>query len=224
MEQWGKRVTSTDLEKMTKTGRNFMKTEQSFALRDSLRFIRAFASQPSRTGAIAPSSTRLANMIVRNCDFDNASLIVELGPGTGAFTNVILERNVDPAKYFGMELNPYFVRKLRKRYPHATFYHESAEHLVQRINLHNGALSADYVISGLPWAMFPFKMQVAILKNIVRALKPGGTFITFGYVHALPSPHARYFRKLLERFFTTVETSPVVWWNLPPALVFYCVK
>ena len=64
----------------------------------------------------------------------------------------------------------------------------------------------------------------AFSSTIVESLRPGGTFATFAYLHALCLPNARRFRKRLESVFTKVELSPVVWMNLPPAFVYRCTK
>ena len=46
--------------------------------------------------------------------------IIELGPGTGAITNALIERGVDPAQLVLVEYNPGFCALLRDRYPTAT--------------------------------------------------------------------------------------------------------
>ena len=48
--------------------------------------------------------------------------------------------------------------------------------------------------------------------------------MTFAYVHGAGLPWGRSFRRLLERSFSEVRTSPVVWRNLPPAIVYRCRK
>jgi phosphatidylethanolamine/phosphatidyl-N-methylethanolamine N-methyltransferase len=43
-------------------------------------------------------------------------------------------------------------------------------------------------------------------------------------VHAAWLPASRRFRQRLERHFKRVETTPIVWRNLPPAFVFCCAR
>ncbi len=45
--------------------------------------------------------------------------VVELGPGTGAITNALIERGVDQKRLVLVEYNPGFCALLRDRYPHA---------------------------------------------------------------------------------------------------------
>ena len=59
----------------------------------------------------------------------------------------------------------------------------------------------DAVISGLPWASFPEKIQIAILDAVYDNLKSGGIFNTFAYLQGLFLPTGMRFRKLLNRYF-----------------------
>jgi phospholipid N-methyltransferase len=191
-------------------------------LQDYLDFLRGFASRPRATGAIAPSSRELARMMVRPFDLGSADLVVEIGPGTGALTSAILQGLSEPARYLGLELNPDFVQKLRTKFPRATFHNESAEHIA-RHTAERGA-PADYVVCGLPWAIFPDDLQERILGGIVQALRPGGMFSTFAYLHALRLGPARRFRRKLEGRFQRLEVSPIVWKNIPPAVAYWCTR
>lgn len=191
-------------------------------LQEYLEFFRGFATRPRSTGAIAPSSQALARMMVRGSDLKNAGLVVEIGPGTGAFTGVILAGLAEPGRYLGLELNPDFVRKLAAKFPQADIRNDSAENIARHVEQRGAGARADYVVCGLPWAIFPQDLQERILGGIRGVLRPGGRFSTFAYVHALPLPPARRFRRMLEARFSKVELSPIVWKNVPPAVAYYC--
>ena len=81
--------------------------------------------------------------------------------------------------------------------------------------------AVDCIISGLPWAFFPKSMQIIFLDQMMKVLKPGGRFVTFGYLHSLALPTGRHLAALLPTYFTTVSRS-IVWFNLPPALIHRC--
>jgi phospholipid N-methyltransferase len=85
-----------------------------------------------------------------------------------------------------------------------------------------GMPAADCIVSGLPWAVFSSELQLRLLAAIRDALRSGGTFATFAYLHAAWLPAARRFREHLTSHFETVEESRVVWRNLPPAFVYRC--
>jgi phosphatidylethanolamine/phosphatidyl-N-methylethanolamine N-methyltransferase len=193
-------------------------------LHEYLDFFRAFAARPKFTGAIAPSSRDLARMMVRGFDLPGSRLVVEVGPGTGAITRTILERLPRPERYLGLELNPDFVRRLRRRFPDARFVQGSAEDAGAIVTQHGGGQPADYVVCGLPWSMFSTALQERILGSIASVLCEGGGFSTFAYVHAVQFPQMRRFRRILLRHFRRVEVSPVVWKNIPPAVSYHCFR
>ena len=72
-------------------------------------FARQLAHQPATTGAIAPSSKSLAKKVIRHASLANAKTVVELGPGTGVFTEQILRGLNCKQKFFAIELNRTFV-------------------------------------------------------------------------------------------------------------------
>ena len=195
-----------------------MKTEA-----ESLSFLREFIRRPTHIGAIAPSSRWLARRLVPSATLRSADTVVELGPGTGAFTRAIQDTIVPSTTFFALEINQQFATNLRRRFPDLTVHHDSAEKLPKYLAQH-GKSEVDCILSGLPWASLSMEVQEGSMTAVAESLRPGGTFATFAYVHAVYLPKARRFRRRLESLFTTVETSPVVWLNLPPAFVYRCTK
>jgi phospholipid N-methyltransferase len=186
--------------------------EEQIKENETAMFLSAWVRHPRATGAIAPSSEQLADAVCDTMYLGDDAVVLELGPGTGPFTREIIRRieHRSNTTFIAFELREEFIQKLQSMFPeHAkSFVMESAENLVpvmQRFNVQ----MADTIISGLPWAVFPDRLQRGIMKAVVNALKPGGRFCSFAYFHALPLPHARSFRKLLEESFETVEISPV---------------
>jgi phospholipid N-methyltransferase len=64
--------------------------------------------------------------------------------------------------------------------------------------------------------------QDRIMSAVSSALAPEGQFVAFAYIHARYFPTTLRFRKLMFREFSRVETTPVIWRNLPPAYVYRC--
>jgi phosphatidylethanolamine/phosphatidyl-N-methylethanolamine N-methyltransferase len=184
------------------------------------QFLGSFLRSPLRMGALAPSSPMLAKAMLADCDLRNAQVVVELGPGTGSFTRLILERIGQGAVFFAMELDESSVRRLRVAFPDIEVHHRSAEHLPNLMETRGRRV--DCVVSGLPWANMGAEVQDRILDGVVRSLSPHGVFTTFAYLHARWLPGAVRFRRRLDQRFTSVRTSPVVWRNLPPAYVYCC--
>lgn len=189
--------------------------------RNSLTF--QFLKNPFSVGSFCPSSSFLAQEITSFAGLENASSIAELGPGTGALTGAILQKMRKDAKFFAVELNISVLETFRKKFPEVKVYNESAVNLpaiLQKENLPQ----LDAVISGLPWAVFPSSLQDDLLAAITSTLSGNGWFCTFSYIHCPLLPAGRRFRKKLEKNFTFVETSSIVWKNLPPAFVYRCRK
>ncbi len=188
---------------------------------ETVAFLREYFRGPRAVGAVAPSSRFLARTMVESGDLAAAKTIVELGPGTGAFTQAIAEAVDDSATFLALEINPEFAERVRERVPRATVYNDSAANLASYLERH-GKDGADCVLSGLPWASLPMKVQDSVMAAVVDNLRPGGIFATFAYIHALALPNARKFRRRLESLFGKVELSPIVWRNVPPAFVYRC--
>ncbi|MCZ6795270.1 MAG: methyltransferase domain-containing protein [Planctomycetota bacterium] len=192
-------------------------------MREHLRFLAGFAKAPCTVGAVAPSSRRLAELMTEEMGLREAETVVELGAGTGVFTRAI-ERHLGAGSVFlSLEVNSSFVQRLKSKFSRAEIVHDSAENIRQHLERHQRP-HADSILSGLPWASFPPDLQERIMAAVVDALRPGGRFATFVYIHSAWLPAARQFRRWLTEHFASVSTTRVVWWNLPPAFVYRCEK
>lgn len=178
---------------------------------------------PSAVGAIAPSSRHLAAQMLQRIDWSLCTAIAEIGPGTGPFTQAILDRCGNRTRFFAVEINPEFVIHLKQRFPMADIVQADASEL-KDLCMERQISKLDALVSGLPWAVFPGELQRKLLDAILDALGPEGKFSTFAYLHGLPLQAGRRFRGLLIENFRSVETSPVLWRNLPPAIVYHCQK
>ncbi|MDD3179093.1 MAG: methyltransferase domain-containing protein [Opitutaceae bacterium] len=185
----------------------------------ALSFFRSFIQDPVSVGAFCPSSAALSRRIVDSCDFSSSSTVVELGPGTGAFTTSILERLSTGSRFIAVEIDPRSISLLRRRrLTGCEIIHGSAEDLPRFLNGNH----ADCIISGLAWGNMSPQTQNRLMDVIQCSLAPGGQFVAFAYLHARWLPSSRHFRRRLARSFNCVESSPVVWRNLPPAYVYRC--
>jgi phospholipid N-methyltransferase len=191
-------------------------------MNESLRFLRAFAQRPFATGAIAPSSRHLAAEMVAGSELGSARTVVEIGPGTGALTRAILGELSPDALLLAVELNPDFAIHLQATLPaRVKVVNGSGEHLDEFLR-GCGRASADCVVCGLPWANFGRELQQRLMDGVLKGLRSGGCFSTFTYLHAVGLPYGRRFASMLRANFASVERSPLVWKNLPPAFVYHC--
>jgi phospholipid N-methyltransferase len=201
----------------------FRRREAVTPLESGATFLREFVRRPSQIGAVAPSSDHLALAMVEELDWETARVVVECGPGTGAFTRRILERLRPDARFFAVEVNEHCARALQRRHPDVAVHRACVSDL-PAICEGAGLPGVDVVVSGLPWAAFGEEGQARFLGAIHEALAPGGRFATFAYSHAARLPAGQRFRRLLTGTFAEVERSPIVWRNLPPAFVYRCRK
>jgi phosphatidylethanolamine/phosphatidyl-N-methylethanolamine N-methyltransferase len=190
---------------------------------DTLAFIRNFLRQPSTIGAIAPSSSGLAQMMVDSVDWASTKSVIEYGPGTGVFTEKIAGTMKPGTKFFAIEQSPDLAALTRARVPGVTVYEDSVANVVELCQ-RESMEQVDAVLCGLPWASFPESLQVQCFDAMLQVLKPGGTFATFAYWQGLLLPAGLRFRSMLQRRFGEVKHSRTVFRNLPPAFVYRCKR
>jgi phospholipid N-methyltransferase len=184
-----------------------------------LGFLKEYLRNWKSVGAIAPSSRALARCMMSAARVCDAACVLELGPGTGAFTQAIAESKPERAGYVGIEMNGEFVKSLRQRFPTLDFHHAAAQEF-DFDGIGHGGAPFDVIISGLPWAAFPAELQSAILDHVLPRLATEGRFASFAYWGFHKLPGGWRFRALLEQRLRNVELTPVVWGNLPPAFVY----
>jgi len=176
------------------------------------------------TGAIAPSSRRLAEAVTDMARVSEARVIVEYGPGTGVFTEAIMRKKRPEAFFIAMEVNPEFLKATQELCPNARVIHASAENAIPYLR-EAGHNHCDTIVSGLPWTRFDDALQDRILEATYNVLEPGGRFVTFGYTFSPLVPSGRkFFRgKLPAKFPKTTQSKPI-WKNFPPCYVFIAEK
>lgn len=194
--------------------------EQSGGGARGWRFVSAFIREPLKVGAIWPSSIQLSRAISEACDFNPGDTVVELGPGTGNFTELLAARLDAGGRLVALELSETNVKVLRRRFPHGEIHFDSAEHLANHVK----PGTARCVVSGLAWGNMMPALQDRIMSAITTALAPGGQFVAFAYSHARYYPTTLRFRKLMFANFANVETTPTIWRNVPPAYVYRCCR
>ncbi|MBI3889523.1 methyltransferase domain-containing protein [Candidatus Saccharibacteria bacterium] len=182
----------------------------------SRRFFTQYIRNIRTIGAVAPSSRFLAQKMVQPIDFSAAKLIVQFGPGTGSFTDVLLHERHKNTSLVLIEFNTTFYETLVRQYGHEKnvyVYHGTAEDVDGILRQFGLAAKVDYIVSGLPFASLPIKQSQAILQRAQAVLKPEGKFITFQYTLLKKGFLAAYFDEI------TVSRE---WRNIPPAYVLTC--
>jgi phosphatidylethanolamine/phosphatidyl-N-methylethanolamine N-methyltransferase len=179
-------------------------------LDDEVRFLRSWIEKPLHMGAVMPSSRMLARTMAEYVDVQSKGPVVELGPGTGAITNALIEHGVDQKRLVLVEYNPGFCALLRDRYPQARVVQGDAYALRASLGDVLDA-PASAVVSGLPLVTKPMLTRLRLIRDAFVALAPGAPFVQFTYSVVPPIP------KSLPGVST--EASERIWMNLPPARV-----
>jgi phosphatidylethanolamine/phosphatidyl-N-methylethanolamine N-methyltransferase len=189
--------------------RNF-EQKNGIRLDDEVRFIRTWLERPLSMGAVSPSGRALARIMAAYVDPKSCGPIVELGAGTGAVTQALVDRGIDPARLVLVESDAAFCRTLRARYPSARIVQGDAYGLRRILgSLINEPAAA--VVSGLPLFTKPLRVRLRLLFEAFALMAPAAPFVQFTYHAVAPMP-----RRLAR---VRVEASERVWKNIPPARV-----
>ena len=174
-------------------------------------FIRALITNPSRVSAIAPSGAALARLITSEISGASGP-VLELGPGTGVFTDALLARGVSPGNLTLVEYGAEFARLLQGRFPGMRILQMDASQLGGQELFK--AEPAGAVVSGLPFLSMPDKVG-AILSGAFSNLRRDGAFYQFTYGFRCPVP-----KGVLEELDLEAVCIGRAFWNLPPAAVY----
>jgi phosphatidylethanolamine/phosphatidyl-N-methylethanolamine N-methyltransferase len=179
-------------------------------------FLKQFFKEKKMVGSLAPSSRFLAAKMLNHIPINEAKIVVELGPGTGVFTQKILEKLGPETQLIVIELNDDFYNALNTKLHHPNLHlkHDSADqigHFIKEL----GFEKADLIISSLPLANFPSELRNRLLLTARNFLAEKGKFVQFQY--SLQS------RKALKKVFHSVKLNFTAL-NLPPAFVYTCSK
>lgn len=136
--------------------------------------------------------------------------MVELGAGTGAISQGLLEKGMPSEALMMIELDEQLYDYLRNRFPGVRVVHGDATKLSD-IVAEQGVEEVSTVVSGLPMINMPFDFQRAIVQESFKSLKPDGFMLQYSYSPISPIPA----KKLGVR----AEIVRFVLRNVPPATI-----
>ena len=183
---------------------------------DAWTFFRQWLRNPRAMAALSPSSRQLAKLMIEQLP-RGARHIIELGGGTGVFTQALLEHGIEPDRLLVVELNEELHQLLHQRFPAVRIVCGDAQELktIVRDSAFAEDGGVDAVVSGLGMLSMSRATQRAILSGVFAVLGGGGRFIQFTYGPASPLS-----RELLHELGLEVRRAGVAWLNVPPATVF----
>jgi phosphatidylethanolamine/phosphatidyl-N-methylethanolamine N-methyltransferase len=176
------------------------------------RFLRSWLADPLRVGAVAPSGRALSRLITGEIGAETGP-VLELGPGTGVFTQALIDRGVRQADLTLVEYGVEFAEILRRRFPAARTVCMDAAQLSRRRLFVGQPVGA--VVSGMPMLSMPIPKVMRILAGVAACLRPAGALYQFTYGPRCPIPDI-----VLDRFGLRATRLGRTLRNLPPAAVY----
>ncbi len=180
-------------------------------IQERLRFFRSFLANPRAVGAILPTSKRAVRDMLDMANLKQARVVVELGAGTGVYTEEVLKRLRPDARFLAFEIDPELVSTLSGRFndPRLRIIQGSAEHVEEYLE----GEKVNVIVSGIPFTSLPIQVRKNIFKEITQILAPDGVMVAIQYSTMVQRDLERYFASVRRRL------SPL---NVPPAFLFAC--
>jgi len=199
----------------------------------NLQFLGRFFKFPQVVGSLTPSSARLAQAIVKQIpkECEKKRYILEVGPGTGVFTDKIIKR-LNPADELHLvEYDSLFFQLLKAKYSHIPnvkiFQADITTYQSGNENKHQ--IKYDFIISGLPLNKFSVEFVEKIFGKYEQISKTGTIISYFEYlfiptlIKVLNKRKYRHLKPVLDKketFYQHYKHSiDKVWLNITPAQV-----
>jgi phospholipid N-methyltransferase len=186
---------------------------------DTFIYIKNFL-RDKNIASITPTSSAGVKTVCSKIDFNRENLIVEYGPGTGVFTNYLLQKMGETSRLILIELNKNFNSILKKKLqdPRVVIVNESAENVLNTLRA-CAESQADYIISGIPFSFLDQDLKHRILYNTHRALKKGGKFLVYQTCFQTNN----HLKVHLQKYFPEVDSRYMIA-NIPPLRIYEAKK
>ena len=191
-------------------------------MKKSLRVFREFCRNAKEIGSVVPDSRRCVNSLLRMAPFATAKVIVEFGSASGAVTREIIRRKRPGTIFISFEKNPRLHAHLKGTTGENVFLvNEDAFQCRQVLADVFGILEkhVDCIVSTLPCSCLDF--DGLLRHSVLPVLKDNGHFIQ--YMHTLSLLKGFNLKRFLGKHFTSLH-SDLVLFNIPPALVYTCLR
>jgi phospholipid N-methyltransferase len=147
--------------------------------------------------------------------FAQATVIVELGMGTGCVTREILRRMRADARLISLEINPTFVEGAKRIEDPRFTLRQACATALPEILAEEGIGGVDAVVSSLPLSIMDDSVVDRILDVARDSLAPDGVFLQYQY--SLSQRH-----RMIHRY-DDIKVGFAAF-NLPPAFVYLCSR
>lgn len=180
-------------------------------IEERARFLRAFVTHPRSVGAILPTSRRTVRTMLDLADIGAARRIVELGAGTGVYTEEILARLGPESTLLALEIDPELAGVLARRCTDRRLRVECGS--AEQLDSYLAGAKADVIVSGLPFTSLGATLRRRILTQMRDSLAPDGVALVLQYSPVLEADLRQTFGSVRRRISLL---------NVPPAFLFRC--
>lgn len=176
-------------------------------MREKLLFLKNFLRNPLRNASIIPSSKASSRAMLKGIDFNRVSVVVELGPGNGVFTQEIIKTVNDDTKIIVFEIEPTYINLLHHKFGDRIILINKGAHLLLETLEELGIDKVDVIISGLPFLKGEIKQQTD--EAIYQLTKKGAIYRFFTY---MPGIMKNVYKELpIEKKYFELRNIPPLW-------------
>lgn len=184
-------------------------------IREGELFFRQWLRSPKSMGSVIPSSRALAKAVAAEVAWQPGQYVVELGGGTGAISQGLIDRGIPRDRLIVIELDGALHAYLKERLTGCLVIQGDATRLPEILARHQvGEIGT--VISGLPMVGMPFEFQQAIIDQGFKVMPKGSFMLQYSYSPIPPIPAAK--------LDVDAKIARYVLWNFPPAAVWKYTK
>lgn len=171
------------------------------SLRHTIDYFKNFFKD-KKVASVTPCSRYTIHRLCDRLDFGQTQVIVEYGPGTGNFSEYLLNQLNNDSRFILIELMEDFVRELEDHFgpdSRVGIYQDVAENLTSILEKER-IQQVDAVLSGIPFSMLTDAKKHEVLKQTHHFLKPGGQFLVYQTSYKMVPYLKQYFSQVNKDF------------------------
>lgn len=158
------------------------------ALQGRMAFLWNFLKHPLRNASVVPSSRVASRAMLTGLDLSSLEYVVELGPGTGCFTQELFDRLPSHCQVLVIELDEGYVANLKARFGDRFEVVQASAHELDALIEERGWPRVDLVLSGLPFVL-PEAVKKVLFASLLNRTGSGTVYRFFTYMPPIMKKH-----------------------------------
>lgn len=177
-------------------------------IRTTITFVWNFLRNPRRNASVVPSSPKACKAMFQGIAFEKLTHVIELGAGTGCFTQELYDNVPEGCSVMVIELNPDYIPPLKEKYGHRFEIIQGSAADVDVLLEERGWSQVDLIVSGLPFTL-PVEVMQPLMKTLQKWTESGTVCRWFTYFPGMME--RRYERFPFRRLRTVFLNFPPMW-------------